>query len=160
MSAIDIQDGYIVFELAGASYALSCDAVLYMDMVENVAPIPNAPGYVEGLVFWRGLMIPALNLRARFGFPKIPFDPRTRLIVVRLEERTVGLIVDSARRFVAIPQDAIQPPPESIAGLSGTYLKGIANHAGTLVLILSLKDILNSVDDTLLKPETSSEVRS
>jgi purine-binding chemotaxis protein CheW len=115
-----------------------------MEMVEQVTPVPNAPAFVEGVVFSRGQVIPALNLRARFGFEKIPYDLRTRLIVINAGGRVLGLIVDTAREFVTIPNDAVQPPHEAITGLSGEYLEGIAMLGERIVLILSLDGVMDS----------------
>src|SRR6185436_10941703 len=112
--------------LAGATYAVRTQDVQHMEMVEQITPVPNAPAFVEGVVFSRGQVIPALNLRVRFGFEKIPYDLRTRLIVINTGGRVLGLIVDTAREFVMIPPDTIRPPHEAIAGLSGQYLEGIA----------------------------------
>jgi purine-binding chemotaxis protein CheW len=86
--------------------------------------------------------VPALNLRARFGFERAPNDVRTRLLVVRLDGRTTGLLVDSAREFVAIPPAAIHPPNEGIAGLNGRYLTGIATIDDRMILILDLAEVL------------------
>lgn len=127
---------YILFELAGTTYGVRSQVVQQMEMIEHITPVPNAPDFVEGVVFLRGQVIPAINLRRRFGFPKIPYDLRTRLIVVRTGGRTVGLIVDSAREFVPLDPATIQPPPEGVAGLSGHYLAGIATLGERLVLIL------------------------
>jgi purine-binding chemotaxis protein CheW len=88
-------------------------------------------------------VIPAINLRQRFGFPKAPYDLRTRLIVVRAGGRTVGLIVDNAREFVPIAGETIQPPPEGIAGLSGHYLSGIATLGERLALILDIEAVIS-----------------
>ena len=87
--------------------------------------------------------MPAINLRRRFGFEKIPHDLRTRLVVVSNGNRSVGLVVDTAREFATIPAEAIQPPPEALAGLSGKYLQGIARLGSRLVLILDLDEVLN-----------------
>jgi len=135
-------DQFILFELAGTTYGVRSRTVQQMEMVEYITPVPNAPPFVEGVVFTRGQVVPAVNLRARFGFEKKPYDLQTRLIVVTDGARTVGLIVDSAREFVTIPGEAIQPPPEAIAGLSGKYLDGIATLGERLVLILNVAEVL------------------
>jgi purine-binding chemotaxis protein CheW len=134
---------YVLFELAGTAYALPSDAVLRMEMVEAVTPVPNAPPFVDGVVFSRGRVVPAVNLRRRFGFDKVPYDVRTRLIVVGHADRVVGLIVDSAREFVEIAADKVQPPPESMGGTSGHYLAGIATLDDKVVLIVDVGEVLN-----------------
>jgi purine-binding chemotaxis protein CheW len=137
---------YILCELAGATYGIPSAVVRHIEMIERVTPIPNAPAAVEGVVFSRGQIIPALNLRRRFGFEPIPHDLRTRLVVIHVHERTVGLLVDTAREFIAIPQAAIQPPPESINQLSSDYLVGIATIGDRLIFILRVDELLAATD--------------
>ncbi len=134
---------YILFEIAQTTYGVSSRTVQQMEMVEHITPLPNAPAFVEGVVFTRGQVIPAVSLRARFGFEKAAHTTRSRLIVTNHNGRTIGLIVDSAREFMSIPNDAVQPPPDSMAGLSGRYLKGIVTVSDRIVLIIDLDELVN-----------------
>ena len=143
MSNQSDSEPFILFELAGTTYGVRSRFVQQVEMVEHVTPVPNASGAVEGVVFARGQVVPALNLRVRFGFEKIPFDLRSRLIVVNTGGRVVGMIVDTAREFLRIPAAAIEAPPEAIAGLSGRYLEGIATLDRRLVLILNLDEVVD-----------------
>ena len=134
---------FILFELAGTAYGVRSRFVQQMEMIEHITPVPNAPPAVEGVVLARGQVIPALSLRVRFGFEKIPYDLRSRLVVVRSGERTIGLIVDTSREFVSIPAGTIEPPPEAITGLSGKYLEGIATIGGRMILVLNLEEVID-----------------
>jgi purine-binding chemotaxis protein CheW len=134
---------FILFELAGTTYGVRSRFVQQIEMVEHVTPVPNASAAVEGVVYARGQVVPALNLRTRFGFEKAPFDLRSRLIVVNTGARIVGMIVDTAREFLNIPAAIIEAPPEAITGLSGKYLEGIATLDGRLVLILNLDEVID-----------------
>ena len=142
-NAVQGMGSYILFTVAGTTYALPSDAVRHMEMVEDVTRVPNAPAFIDGVVFSRGQVVPVVNLRARFGFERAAFDLRSRLIVVQSDGRLIGLVADAAREFVRIPPDAIQPPNEALAGMSGRYVEGIASMGDRLVLILSLDRILN-----------------
>ena len=135
---------YVLFTLAGTAYAIPSRDVQRMEMVEHVTPVPNSPPYVDGVVFSRGKVVPAVNLRRRFGFDRADYDLKTRLLVVAHAERLVGLIVDSAREFITIPAEAIQPPPESMAGTSGRYLRGIADLGGRIILLLDAAGVLDA----------------
>ena len=135
-------ESYILFELAGTTYALKSQEVKHMELVEQITPVPNAPPFVDGVVFSRGQVIPAINLRVRFGFPRQDHTARSRLIVVDAGQRSVGFIVDSAREFRNLPTESIQPPSDSIAGLSGKYLRGIAIAGERLILLLDVKEVL------------------
>jgi purine-binding chemotaxis protein CheW len=144
MTRVDTSHGsYILFTVAGTTYALSSGEVRHMEMIDGITRVPNAPSFVDGVVFSRGQVVPVVNLRARFGFERAAFDLRSRLIVVQSGSRLIGLVVDAAREFVAIPPDLIQPPNDALSGMSGRYVEGIASMRDRLVLILSLERILN-----------------
>lgn len=134
---------FILFELAGTTYGVRSRFVQQIEMIEHVTPVPNAPASVEGVVLARGQVIPAINLRTRFGFEKIAFDLRSRLVVVSTGGRTLGLIVDSAREFLRIPGTAVEPPPEAITGLSGKYLEGVATIKERIILVLNLDEVID-----------------
>jgi purine-binding chemotaxis protein CheW len=140
---------YILFSVAGTTYALPTTDVRHMEMIDNITRVPNAPSFVDGVVFSRGQVVPVVNLRARFGFERAPFDLRTRLVVVQSGGRVLGLVVDAAREFVSIPPDAVQPPHEALAGMSGRYVEGIASIGDRLILLLNLDRILNFGDPLL-----------
>jgi purine-binding chemotaxis protein CheW len=135
--------GYILFTVAGTTYALPSGEVRHMEMIEEITRVPNAPAFIDGVVFSRGQVVPVVNLRARFGFERAAFDLRSRLIVVQSGARLIGLVADTAREFVSIPPDAIQPPNEALTGMSGRYVEGIASMGDRLILVLSLDRILN-----------------
>src|SRR6185436_18316295 len=104
---------FILFEVAGTTYAVRSRHVQKLEMVEHITPVPNAAPFVEGVVFSRGQVVPVVNLRVRFGFERAPRDLRSRLIVVDIAGRTLGLLADDAREFVTIPDDSIRPPSEA-----------------------------------------------
>jgi purine-binding chemotaxis protein CheW len=146
MTHLDTSKGagsYILFIVAGTTYALPSGDVRHMEMIDGITRVPNAPPFVDGVVFSRGQVVPVVNLRARFGFDRAAIDLRSRLIVVQSGTRLIGLIVDAAREFVAIPADVIQPPNDALAGMSGSYVAGIASVGDRLILILSLDRIVN-----------------
>ena len=139
-------DSYVLFELAGATYALPSRQIQQLEMVSTPTPVPSAPPFVDGVVSVRGQVIPAVSLRARFGFPRVVYDVRSRLVIVRAQGRTVGLIVDSAREFANIAPEDVKPLPDGIGGTSGRYLRGIAQKGERLVLIVDVRELLETGD--------------
>ena len=137
-------DSYVLFEVAGTTYALRSDDILQLEMIGRITPVPNAPAFVEGVASVRGQVIPVLSLRARFGLAPAPHDVRSRMIVVRVGERTVGLLADSAREFATIPGETIIPPPQGVTGTSGPYLRGLAQLGERLVLVLDVAELLDA----------------
>ncbi|MEO5742177.1 MAG: chemotaxis protein CheW [Vicinamibacterales bacterium] len=143
MTDLSAPDTFIVLTVAGTTYAVRSRDVQHMEMVEHVTRVPNAAPFVDGVVFSRGQVVPAVNLRARFGFERAPYDVRTRLVVVSTGGRSVGLVVDEGREFLRMPESTIRPPQEALAGLSGQYVEGIASLNGRLILVLNLENLLN-----------------
>lgn len=135
-------ESYVLFELAGSVYAIPSQSVRHIEMFEHVTVVPNANPAIDGVVFSRGEVIPALNLRVRFGFPREKHTLRTRIIFTTVHERTVGLIVDTAREFQNIPPENIGPIEQTLTGINGRYLKAVTKIAGRLVLILDLEAVL------------------
>jgi purine-binding chemotaxis protein CheW len=144
-AARDLSRTYVLFSVAGTTYALQSQQVRHMEMIEQVTPVPNAPPFVEGVVFSRGQVVPVLNLRVRFGFERVARDLRMRLIVVDVSGRTIGLLADEAREFVTLPDSTIHPPSDAIGGLSGNYIDGVATLGDRIVLILNLTNVIEAV---------------
>ncbi len=148
---------FVAFQLAGTTYGIPSRLVKQIEMGEEVTPVPNAPAFVEGIVFLRGQVVPAIDLRARLGFPRASRDARARLVILEDEERRVGLIVDTAREFLRIPASALRPPPEAIAGLSGHYLAATASLNDRLILILDAHAILQMPEAAPISTEEGEQ---
>jgi purine-binding chemotaxis protein CheW len=137
------RDHYILFTVAGTTYAVPSRQVAHVDMVEQVTRVPNAVRYVDGVVFSRGQIVPAINMRARFGFERTPADLRTRFLVASVGGRSVGLLVDACREFLTIDASTIHPPADAISGGTTPYIAGIATIADRMIVILDLEQLLS-----------------
>jgi purine-binding chemotaxis protein CheW len=160
---------YILFIIGSSTYAISTEWVQQVEMVDKITPVPNSPNFVEGVVYLRGQVVPVVNLRVQFGLEKQPVSLRTRLLVVRMTGRVVGLLVDTAREFVKIEEDQILPPPEDLSGPGIEYLYGIASIDERLILVIELAQLLNreekkalaqSLDTAEKNAENASERKS
>jgi purine-binding chemotaxis protein CheW len=140
---------YILFTVAGTTYALPSGHIAHVDLVEQITRVPNAAPFVDGVVFSRGQIVPAINMRARFGFERAPLDVRTRFLVVTVEGRTVGLLVDSCREFVRIDSASIHPPAETLSRGADTSIAGIATANERMIVILDLQQLLAAKDPIL-----------
>jgi chemotaxis signal transduction protein len=139
-------DHYILFMVADTTYALPSKDVAHIEMLQEVTRVPNAAPFVDGVVFSRGEVVPAINMRARFGFERQAYDLRTRLVVVKHQGRSVGLLVDMCREFLTIPSASINPPGDALSDVAAKYLVGIATLADRVTVILSLEGLLRTTD--------------
>ncbi|HRE83442.1 MAG TPA: chemotaxis protein CheW [Opitutaceae bacterium] len=146
---------YIVFELADFSYGVRSEDVLHLEALDHVTPVPNTAAAVAGVVFSRGEVLPALDLRRRFGLPPTPATPQTRLIFIQAHQRRVALIVDRAREFRSIPDSSIRPLAGNLHGIDGNYVLGHANIGDKVVLLLDLARVLTL--EEVIPPLLSTE---
>jgi purine-binding chemotaxis protein CheW len=146
------RDKYVLFEVEGTTYGISSADVRHIEMVEHVTVVPNANPAIDGVVFSRGQVIPALNLRTRFGFRREAPTMRTRVVFVQVRDRVVGLIVDAAREFLEIPAQSVRPIEQTLTGVHGNYLKAVATVRDRLILLPDLDAVLD-VDQYEPAPE-------
>lgn len=144
-----VTGSYILFDVSGTTYGINIRFVNQLEMIGNITPVPNTPEYLEGVMFSRGKVIPVINLRTRLGFEKVPYDFRTRVIVTNYKDRHVGLIADTAKEYVSISSDSIEPAPEFIRNQGGSYVEGVARIAERTVLIFNIEEILMKDRETL-----------
>jgi purine-binding chemotaxis protein CheW len=154
---MSLADTYIIFELNGSTYAIRSSEVQHVEMLEHITPVPNAVAAVDGVVFSRGQVIPAINLRVRFGIPRQAPTPQTRLIFLKVQQRIVALIVDAAREFQRIPAEGIKPIQETLVGIEGNYVEGVATVKGRSVLILNVGAVL-TIDEISVATGVSAVV--
>lgn len=131
---------FIEFEVGEESYAIKISDIHEIIKMQDITDIPNCHEYVKGVINLRGKIVPIISLRALFAIGEEPFTKTTRIVVVNHREDSVGIIVDRVNQ-VAVYAD-IQPPPDRVGGISGTYFVGIGITANGLVGLLKLDEVL------------------
>lgn len=134
----------VSFSLGTEEFGIDILSVQEINRLTGITRVPNAPGYVIGVINLRGKIIPVVDLRKRFGMKQIEATVHSRIIVVEVEERVVGFLVDSVKEVIRIPKNIIEPPPSMVAGISSDYITGIGKLEGRLIVLLELGRILAS----------------
>ena len=136
---------HVVFDVAGAEYALPASDVVAMETYTGATRVPGAAPHVAGLIQIRGRVVPVVDLRARFGLPPKEVDLDSRVVVTQLGERTVALLVDRARRVLQVPADAFAPPPEVVVEHAAGFVTAVARVDGRLLMRLDLAKVIGEV---------------
>ncbi len=110
--------------------------------VPEITAVPNAPDYIEGVINLRGRIIPIVDLRKRFGEKEIRPHKKNRIVVVEMDDRLVGLIVNSASEVLKIPPSEIEPPHSLFQEGELDYVIGVGKLQGRLVILLDLQKVL------------------
>jgi len=134
---------HVIFRVAGAEYVLPASDVLQMESFTGATAVPGAAPYVLGIIHVRGRVVPVVDLRVRFGLPPVALTLDSRVVVVELEQRTVGLLADSAREVVKLEPDQLQAPPSmmSIDGAVG-FVKSVAHVQKRLLMLLDFAKVV------------------
>lgn len=133
----------IIFRLKDEEYGVDVKQVKSIERMEQITRVPNTPSFVKGVINLRGVVIPIIDLRNRFGIEQLEYNDATRIIIVNVEDVEVGLIVDAANDVVDIPVNTIEPPPKVVGGVESKYLHGIAKMTKRLLILLNLDKVLN-----------------
>jgi purine-binding chemotaxis protein CheW len=123
-------------------YGLEILRVKEVIRIREITRLPKAPRFVKGIINLRGDVIPIIDLRDRFGLEHKEYTVMTRVIVVDVEGKLVGMVVDAASQVVRIPSDQIEPPPPIVGGISAEYIKGVGKLDDRLVILLNIDRIL------------------
>jgi purine-binding chemotaxis protein CheW len=111
--------------------------------MQPITRVPNAPHFVEGVINLRGKVIPIVDLRKRLNIGKTEDTRRTRIIVVDVEGKITGFIVDSVSQVLRIPTNTIEPAPSIVvAGIESEYITGVSKLDDRLLIILDFSRIL------------------
>ncbi|MNN06137.1 Chemotaxis protein CheW [compost metagenome] len=134
----------IVFKLGEEEYGIEVDKVQTIERILPITRVPKTFAFVKGVINLRGVVIPVIDLRGRFGLPEAEFTEQSRIIIVAAEELEVGFIVDSANDVIDLNTDIIDSPPEVVGGIKAKYLDGVARVSEErLLIMLNLSEVLN-----------------
>ncbi|MCM3745989.1 chemotaxis protein CheW [Paenibacillus pasadenensis] len=137
----------IVFALGEEEYGIEVDKVKTVERIMPITRVPKTPPFVKGVVNLRGVVVPVIDLRGRFGLAEVETTDATRIIIVNSGELEVGFIVDQASDVTDINSDNIELPPEVVGGIQAKYLRGIAKtDGGRLLVMLNLSEVLNKAE--------------
>jgi purine-binding chemotaxis protein CheW len=134
---------FVGFQIAGQDYAFRIEQIQEIVILDQVTKTPQVPAYVEGVSNLRGSIIPIINLRKLFGIEPKPVDSETRTVVVNVGERTMGCLVDTVSQVMRIPEENMQPAPETVTANGAHYISGFARQNGRLIILLDIDELLD-----------------
>src|SRR6056297_4179312 len=144
LSSIDedsMEGMYLTFDLASEGYGLEIRHVIEIIGIQSITAVPDLPDHVIGVLNLRGKVIPIIDVRRRFGLPHREYDERTCIIVVNVNDNSVGLVVDKVSEVITIPANEIEPPPAT--GRSRRqYIAGMGKIGQQVKILLDIEALL------------------
>jgi purine-binding chemotaxis protein CheW len=131
------------FRVGEETFGVRIGSVREIVRVPEITTVPNAQETIEGVINLRGKIIPVVDLRKRFGQVEIIADKKNRILVVELESKLVGLIVNSASEVLKIPPSEIESPGSVFADGESSYVTGVGKLKGRLIILLDIGKLLH-----------------
>ncbi|MCE5232578.1 MAG: chemotaxis protein CheW [Mizugakiibacter sp.] len=166
MSEISTRDGAqfgqagaqsLTFNLAGEEYGVDILAVREIRGWSRVTRVPQAPDFILGVLNLRGAIVPIMDLRLRFGLPREEYTATTVTIVVALNGRHFGMVVDAVSDVLDVRVDEIKPVPDFGAAVDTEYLKGLVAVGERMVMLLDVERLLGHDDWAMVKAAAEPE---
>jgi purine-binding chemotaxis protein CheW len=132
----------VSFLLGAEEYGLDILLVQEIIRMTNITGVPQVPDFVEGVINLRGRVIPVIDLRKRFGLPAHASSHDSRIVVVSADHDTIGLIVDAVSEVVRVPSEALEPPPDLLAGTATEFVRGMAKLDDRLIMHLDVARVI------------------
>lgn len=139
----DAQKGkYLTFLLGKEVYAIEIKYVTEIIGIQPITEVPELPPYVKGIINLRGKVISIIDVRLRFNKASIEYNDRTCIVVVNVDDVSVGLIVDNVTEVLSITDENIVAPPDLHSDPANRYIKGIGKAGSDIKLILDCEQLM------------------
>lgn len=137
---------FLTFRLGDEVYGVDILRVQEIKGYTAVTKIPNQPSYIKGVMNLRGTIVPIVELRTKVGMETIDYTAHTVIVVVVVQERIMGFVVDSVSDVLNIGKKDIQAPPQFGTKVDVSFLQGIAQCGDSLVALLNIDQLLAGED--------------
>lgn len=144
---------FLTFALGPNEYGIEILKVQEIRRCERVTHIVNAPKFIKGVINLRGIIVPIIDLRMKFFAGKSGFDEFTVVIILNLETRVVGIVVDSVSDVIQLDPDSIREAPSlSSVDLDARFIRGLATLNERMVILVDIESLMTSPDMALIDP--------
>ena len=131
----------VSFKLANEMYGIEITKIREIILVGEITQIPETPHYIKGLINLRSSVIPVIDLRARFSLPESTLNEESRIMVLNVAGRTIGIVVDSVNEVLRVGQDQVSPAPPTVASLGKQYMTGLVRLNEQLLILLNVDEL-------------------
>ncbi len=135
---------FAVFKVGEVRFGIDIMKVREITRYQKTSKIPGTPPFIEGVINLRGIIIPVVDLRKKFGLPSKDPDKKTRIIVATILKKLAGLLVDEVIEVLRVPEDSVKPPPQLGETFSSEYLKGVCERGEDIIFIIDFDKLLSS----------------
>lgn len=134
---------FLTFSLENQVFGIEIKYVTEIIGIQPITEVPEVPDYVKGIINLRGKIIPVIDVRLKFRKEAVGYNDRTCIVVVDIQNISLGLIVDNVAEVMTIPEENIVPPPDFKTGFQNRFIRGIGKVGNDVKLLLDCSRLLN-----------------
>ncbi len=137
---------YLAFTLGQEEYGVAIQSVQELRGYDAVTHIANAPAYIKGVVNLRGVIVPIIDMRMKFGLADPSYNELTVVIILNIGNRVMGMVVDSVSDVTALTAEQVKPPPEVGLPLEQDYVTGLGLLGERMLILVDIEKIMTADD--------------
>ncbi|MCM5682988.1 chemotaxis protein CheW [Schlegelella sp. S2-27] len=135
---------YLTFRLGNEEYGIDILKVQEIRGYEEPTHIANAPAFIKGVVNLRGVIVPIVDLRMRFGCEKVEYNGFTVSIILNVKNRVVGAVVDAVSDVMELPAEAVKPAPEMSSVVDAKFITGLGQVGERMLILIDIESLILS----------------
>ncbi|MDX9993800.1 MAG: chemotaxis protein CheW [Rhodocyclaceae bacterium] len=141
---------FLTFTLGPEEYAIDILKVQEIRGYEQPTTIANVPDFIKGVINLRGIIVPIVDLRIKFGVGKAEYTPFTVVIILSISGRVVGIVVDGVSDVTSLRTEQIRPAPEFAASVDTRYIKGLGTLDARMLIVVDIEKLMLSGEMALV----------
>ena len=145
---------YLTFRLGNEEYGTDILKVKEIRGYDAVTAIANAPAFIKGVINLRGIIVPIVDMRIKFNVGAATYDQFTVVIILNLESRVVGIVVDSVSDVLTLQPDQVKPAPEFSSTMHTQFITGLGTVGERMLILVDIECLMTSAEMELVAETT------
>jgi purine-binding chemotaxis protein CheW len=141
---------FLTFTLGEEEYGVEILKVQEIRSYETPTAIANSSEFLKGVVNLRGIIVPIVDMRIKFGLGKADYNQFTVVIILNVAKRVVGMVVDGVSDVLSLTSEQIRPAPEFGAGLDTQYIIGLGTVSDRMLILMDVEQLMMSQEMGLM----------
>jgi purine-binding chemotaxis protein CheW len=141
--AAEATEHLATFFLGREEYGVDVRLVQEIIRVSEITQVPRAPDFIKGVINLRGRIIPVVDLKRKLGLGEVEVGRASRIVVVKIKERLIGLLVDGASQVLKVPISTIEAAPDEVVEIDAAAVRGVAKLPERLIILMDLMKTLS-----------------
>jgi purine-binding chemotaxis protein CheW len=146
----DVMRGkYLTFLVGDLGYGIEISYVVEIISVQEITLVPHTHPYVKGIINLRGTVVPVIDMGMRFGNGEVIYTDKTCIIVLSMDDMSVGILVDGVQDVSDIDDDNIQDPPQTTSSMfKNHFIKAVGLSAGEIKQLIDVYTVFEVENDS------------